>query len=847
MVKKLFILIMLILFKVGLFSIELNIEVIDRDLDITLEGVLIRNIDTDEQIYTDINGKCILDLPDNSSRAVIIAELIGYEPRKQLVTDLNNPLKITLLMEGVLEGEELVVEVETIGETDEEVGISTVIEKEIVKSAAKIGVIEDVMNAVRILPGVSYSGGFGSPMSVRGGDPSGFTAVLDGFVVKYPNHWGGAFSIFNPNIVESVKFSPGIFSVKHGQATSALLEVNTVDPTDGLKYSGILSTSTLEAFGQIPIGKNNNLGILTGFRLTNYDLAIKAVKVAGKLLNSTELTDTIAGISRAPYIYDFYLKMLYSPSEAFTWHLNGFWGNDGIGVENIESGDKTKEISNGYEFFYNNSDLFLTTGLKMLPTSKLLFGFTIGYENWEYEIDGYRTEEGYRDYSQDFLTAFPNIDAKGYEIFTETGFKETFLKESIQGRLDLDWSIHDNYLLQLGLGTTLDISSRFDDGEIWNIVPGKPSSYESFKFDSKSQDEKTLLSFAYTNIDAQLIPNLLKMDLGLRLDHAYFMGENGYSLNTYPELSPRLNFSITPGIRNSFFRENSFSIGSGIFNKNPFSQGRFDDDFSVGGFKLKSEKSLTSVIGWETKLPLDYRLKVEGYYKYIYDRFYYNTIVNPDNSYESVFHYDGFGHAVGGDILVDKKLSRYLDGIFSYTYVYARYKEPELDSNSLNTIYGGNKIRGEYYYPAYHRFHTLKLLLNIKPTNKFTFTTKLAFATGNPRNETGEISMFAASVTDKEGNPQIAEMYTRSSYYSETLRSNYVLPLDFKFSWHNYFKEGKYQWEIYFALEDALAPLLTMIQPSNSAEISKWDGGNQEASSSDFSFPIPSVGFSMSF
>ncbi|MBN2616989.1 MAG: TonB-dependent receptor, partial [Spirochaetales bacterium] len=814
-------------------SADFKITVVDRDLDMPLEGVRIREADSGFETFTDQDGNCTLQLSDNLNRAVVIAELIGYEPRKQLVTDFSKPLIIELLMEGILEGQELVVEVEAIGETDAEVGVSTVIEKETIQAAAKMGLIEDVMNAVKILPGVTYSGGFGSQMSVRGGDPSGLTAVMDGFVTKYPNHWGGAYSIFNPNIVESIKFSPGIFSTKYGEATSALLEVNTVDPTDGLKFSGILSTSTIEAFSQIPFGKNKDFGLLTGFRLTNYDIALKTVEATGRALDIEELTSTVENISLAPYIYDGYLKTQYAPAETFKWYLNGFWGNDGIGVENIEIGDKTKEIANGFAFFYTNTDLFINTGVKILPNKDILLSFMAGYEYWIYELDGTISEEGYREYSNEFISEFTPI-SQGYEIYTDSNFKEDSIKQSVQGRFDIDWSINDNYLLQFGLGTNVDFSSGEGKGNMWTIVQEGIPEYKSISYESSGKDTKTISSFIYTNLNAIIVPETLKMDIGVRSDHSYFTEGDDFTLNTYPDISPRVNFTITPNIGNDFFKENSFSLGSGIFSKNPFSVGGLREDLGIKDFELIPEKSLTSVVGWETNLPLDYRFKIEGYYKYIYDRFYYIMELEENNTYTPKLYFDGYGHVGGGDFLLEKKLSRYLDGLLSYTYVYARYNEPNDDAR-------------DDYYPYYHRFNTLNLLMNFKPTSTFTFTTKLSFATGNPKEKDGETTMFAAYVKDREGNDQIAEMYSRTSYYSDTLRSNYSLPLDLKASWHNYYKNTKYEWEFYIALQDALAPLIAAIQPSESVQTSKWDGDSEEAPSSGFSFPIPSIGFSMSF
>ena len=326
---------------------DITINVVDRDLELPLEGVRIHDVDNAAVAFTDVYGNVVITVPDKRNRAVIIAELIGYESRKILIKDFNKPLTIEMLMEGILGGQELVVEEEAIGETDEEVGVSIVIEKDMIESAAKIGIIEDVMSAIKILPGVIYSGPFGAGISVRGGTVDGLTTVLDGFVVKYPYHWGGAYSIFNPNIVESVKFSAGIFSSKFGQATSGLMEVNTINPNEGFKMEGILSTSTMELFTQVPIGKDNKSSVLGGFRLTNYDIVLGSMNVFADATENKDLKAVTSPITRPPYIYDFYLKAFYRPSDRFEWFLNGFWGNDGIGIETTVE-NKEDTIGSGH-------------------------------------------------------------------------------------------------------------------------------------------------------------------------------------------------------------------------------------------------------------------------------------------------------------------------------------------------------------------------------------------------------------------------------------------------------------------------------------------------------------------
>ncbi len=846
--RLLFFLLYLGIFLFTLTAEEVNIVVTDRDLEIPLEGVRIIETTTGIETYTDFNGEAVLSIPDSIDRVVIVAELIGYEDKKTLVKDFETTLTLKMLMEGVLEGQELVIEVEAIGETDEEVGVSTVIEKEIIKASSKMGIIEDVINAVKLLPGVSYSGSFGAYLSVRGSDPDGVTAVQDGFVVKYPYHWGGAFSIFNPNIVESVKFSTGVFSSKYGQATSGLLDVTTVSPTEGFKFNTISSTSTLEAFLQLPFGVNQEFGVLGGARLTNYDLILKAADITATAIESETLLEMLSAISRAPYIYDFYLKIVYRPNPRFEWYVNGFWGNDGVGSAfSSDSVDTDTDVAFDFDFQYLNTDLFANTGVKILAGDNLLIHLLGGYEYWNSDIDVSITEYGSRFYSDAFLAEYGYLVAPGSESFfvdTESRYQSYTLKHGIQGRLDFDLSLSDRVLLQFGLGGHLDFTDNYGSGQFWTIAIGDSGPvYRKLTFENQAENNRLLNSFLYANSELSIIPELLAVDIGCRLDHSFLMGENDFSLNTYPVPGPRLNLTFTPPWSNNFFLDNTFSIGSGLFSKNPFESVAINAGLGLEDFEIAIPKTFMNLIGWETSFPLGFRFKIEAYYKFIFDRFYSNSVINEStDEQETRIHNDGIGHAGGFDFLLDRKTSRHFDGLLSYSFIYARYYYPEADG-----VKSAINPREEWYFPSFHRYHTLHLLLNIKPVRSMTLTVKLSFATGTPKTEFGEKEMFVGSIENPDGSTAVAEMYSRKSFYSDTLRQNISLPLDVKLSFNNFFKNSRLRWEGYIAVQDLLAPLLYSILPGENVNTSIWSGEDQAAPSAAFSIPLPSIGFELSY
>ncbi|MBN2511036.1 MAG: TonB-dependent receptor plug domain-containing protein [Spirochaetales bacterium] len=840
----------LVCLSVRFFAIDLKIQVMDRDLEIPLEGVLLSVTESGTQIFTDASGTAVMAIADGTDRVVLVAQLIGYEPRKILIRDFSKPVTIELLMEGILEGEELVVIEKAIGETDEEVGTSTVIEKEVIQSASKMGLIEDVMSSVAMLPGVSFGGMFNSYLSVRGGAPGEMTAVQDGFVVKYPYHWGGGFSIFNPNMVESVKFSPGVFTAKHGDAGSGLLEINTISPQahsgyenlgDGLSWSVVSSLSTEEAFVEMPVG--TKAGMFAGFRLTSYDLSFE--------LSRSEMEKQGTTFSRIPYIYDAYFKTVYRPHDGFEWYVNAFAGNDGIGIEvTDEVLENTNGIVNDFDFKFYNTDAFVNTGVKIMAGERLLINLLGGYEYWLASIDGEMREFGTREYSDEFIdtfgASFGLSDGDTFTVDMESAFINDILNQGAQGRFDTDFAINDSLVWQNGTGAYYDLTTVENRGNYFftDYSDGVPELVKA-SYDTKADETSVLKSFAYTNLSWKLLDEAMEVNAGARADHGYIWAKD-FEVNTYPIASPRLSLRYTLPGEGGFLKKQTFSLGSGIFSKVPFDALGATKEMGLESFDITMPKSLMTVAGWETELPSNLRFRIEGYYKYLYDRFYYAArIDDATGNQELIIKNDGIGHAAGFDFLIDRKTSRYWDGMLSYSFIWARYKDPLPEGNGIITTTGDGT--GGWYFPDFHRFHTLNFLLNLKPTNWMTFTTKLAFATGTPKRVSGEKTMYPAVITDGSGTDTVTERYTREMIYSDSERTYFSLPLDFKLSFHNYYKQSKVQWEFYVAVEDVLSSFLAKMAPEDSIQTDPYTGEDTNAPSADFSFIIPSFGMKLSY
>ena len=171
-----------------------------------------------------------------------------------------------MVIEGAIEGQELVVEGSKPQKTDAQGGLSQVVTSQDIQ-AQTMGIVEDAMSAIKTLPGVGYTGSFDARPSIDGGDPSETVATLDGAYILNPYQWSGTYTIFNPDMVDSIKLSDGIIGAPYGQVMSGLLEVNSKTPTDTDRHLDFgFSTTGLDLFFQQAFG--TEAGILLGGKVT---------------------------------------------------------------------------------------------------------------------------------------------------------------------------------------------------------------------------------------------------------------------------------------------------------------------------------------------------------------------------------------------------------------------------------------------------------------------------------------------------------------------------------------------------------------------------------------------------
>jgi hypothetical protein len=861
-----------------LFARDVEITVVDIELDMPLEGAVIRSWDG-RQYVCDEDGKALISVPDER-QVVIQAAYPGYENGRVIVAPGADAYTLYLRLSGILQGRELVVEAPRPGTGETQTGRSVAISGRDIAQTAEIGIIEDVMSSVKLLPGVGYAGFFTALPSIRGGDPGDMRASLDGFYIFNPYHWGGGFSIFDPRMVESAQLSHGVFSSRYGHTISGLLDVTTKKPSPTeTQFELGVNTSAANVNLSLPLAGKG--GILFMGRVTYYD---PVIWLAQQLAKGTgiEALQAVNAIRTAPYIRSTAITGNYRFFDNLELKVTGFWGMDGVGV-NYENSSRAKDLNSDTiaNFDWTNYQGFINGTLSWNPRNDMLLKFIAGTGYEKAVIDGdiqYNILN--KSFSSKFAENYPLISGMvgdTYDFNTAMMIKQTDLIVNAQGRIDYDWELERGFLLASGVQEMFtwydsrgrqmmsrekrlsDFDSATQDALFADMVTTNPAITNPavqdflrqylivsipFKYNPNAGNNLFTTS-AYGLVEYHTPDSRFKTELGVRLDHYYLTGE-GFSLQSIPALGPRLNMDFNVFKNVGYVQSFDISAGTGLFasmNDNVFSA---EERYHITRFK--PNRSWTSVLGTKFEFTEGVVFNIEGYYKYTYDRMYVPVNIGSEGL-DIRPNFNGEGKGWGIDLLLQKKQSRYWDGWVSYSFNWTKYRDPD-GGNSDMGISGGNR-GNRWYFPSYHRFHNLNLVLNIKPISTINIYTRLSLASGVQlarRTGSGPESR-PVYVYDPEnpGNNKFIELFYWPSVRDENNRTTPSLPLDIKVSIFGKNKNGKVLYEVYAAIENVLG-LLYSAQGNTSYNqyTGEVDTGSMSATY-EIPIPIPSFGVKISY
>ncbi|GHV27755.1 hypothetical protein AGMMS4952_09980 [Spirochaetia bacterium] len=875
-----------------LFARDTEIIVLDADLGIPLEGALIRSWDGAEY-ECDENGKVLIAVPDDRPVA-IQAAYPGYENGRLAINLGQSTFTLGLRLGGIMENRELVIEARQPGTSETKLGRSVAISGPELARTAEIGIVEDVMSSVKLLPGVGYSGMFNAMPSIRGGDPGDLMAALDGFYLANPYQWAGGVSIFDPKMVSGVKLSHGVFSTRYGHTISGLLEVTSKKPSPTETELDVgLATSAASFNLAYPLwGKG---GILLMGKVSYWDTLVWTAQGLSKAFPADETLSLTNAITTAPYIRNAALSGNYRFTNDLELTLNGFFGSDGIGVsyhtsydeDNLIMGEDGITGSVDINGDYHNYQGFGIVGLSYTPIPTIILRGTVGAGYTELIAEGYIDNDVKVHYNDTFLGLYPDL-ARDYDLDTTKSYHAPNLNGEVdsdntivhaQGRVDMDWDmgrILPGFLLSAGVQELYTQWNQYENVDIAmeqsvkNIyISGLLTGFnpvtalENMAIKdipdavvirplTKIVDvhNNGLTTSAYTLAEYTSPNQRFGAEAGIRMDHLYFIGKD-FEVVTTPVWNPRINldFGILQnkdlfGIPN-FLESLAATAGTGLFssmNENI----SFIEGYNKGLDEMKLNRSWTSVIGTKLDFIGGWSFNIEGYYKYVFDRAHILANLSAD-SVDVGFGFDGEGHIGGFDLQLQKLTSRYIDGWISYTFTYAKYHEPSSSQFGFGGI-GGAEDTG-WYFPSFHRFHNFNLVLNIKPIKQIGIALRFGFASGQPltKLENQRIVPYPAQQANWDGKTytpvpdgDIIQKFRRVGDKVED-RGPWSLPLDIKVSYFIFNRKGKVQTEIYLGAENLLS---LVYKPEGNSTFNEYTGKVDAGSSNaSYDLPIPMVSF----
>jgi hypothetical protein len=861
-INKYVILAVFFLSAIPLFCRDITVLVVDGDLDLPLEGATVRTRGGNEYIC-DRDGKARVQVPDDR-QVVLYAAYPGYETSAITIPVTGNSFTVSLNLSSFLQGRELVVEASRPGTSETKTGRSVAVSEKEIAQTAEIGIIEDVMNTIKLLPGVGYSGLFNAEPSIRGGQPGDMMASLDGFYINNPYFWGGGFSIFDPRMVKSAQLSHGVFSTRYGHTISGLLEITSKDPSPTeTEFELGLNTSASNFNLSIPLSGKG--GILFMGRLTYYGPVIQAANELSAVIPELEV---ISYIDRSPFIRSTTINGYYRFTDNLILAATGFFGMDGGGV-NFVNENRTEKLDSKttIDFDYVNYQTFLTSSLSWNPRNDMLFKFTAGAGYEASELDGKMLYNIYNKYFTDdfplkgFLT-FKGLDSEKYQYSQDMIIAWSNYKYNIQGRIDYDWKLSDSFLAAIGAQELFSFSRNKGEQKAYNdilfrdiedktvkdniekffpfpppgLIVGMPMIYHP------DSENKLLTTSGYLLGEYNTGGNRFSAELGMRLDHFMLFGD-GFTLQSEPVINPRLNLDFNILRNKGFLNSLDISAGTGLFSS--INDSVFDAEEKYNIDYIKPNRSWTSVLGIRFEFPESIILNVEGYYKRIFDRMYI-SVTPGDDSVIVAPQFDGEGEVWGIDVMLQKIQSRFWDGWLSYSYNWVKYRDPKGSQGGMG-ISGGNR-GDDWYFPSYHRFHNLNLLINIKPTPRFNIYVRFGVASGVllAKREGDGPKSYPVLIYDGE-NSYFIEKFYWPSVIDENNRTTPSLPMDIKFSFFGGNKNGKTRFEVYFAIENVLGLLYTA---QGNTSFNEYTGEIDTGSFSqtyDIPIPIPSFGFKISY
>ena len=482
----------------------------------------------------------------------------------------------------------------------------------------------DIIKSLQNLPGVSAGTELMSGLYVHGGEGSDNLFLLDGVPMYQISHLGGLFSSFNTDIVSGLDFYKSGFPARYGGRMSSVVDVSTRDG-DFEKFRGSFMIGLIDGRLQFegPIIKGK----------TSFNIALR------RSWMDAVLVPTIAYLNRnskdgekigGTYAFhDLNASIAHKFSERDRISLKFYYGRDRLRLSRStpDTFDYATVDGSGTDLAASGEDEI---------NSDIAWGNMLASLNWSHKFSDnmhLNTIAYYSGSNADVQYNWKDWQfelTEHYDAVDETNRSKV---SDISVKSDLDWKPDRTHYIRTGISYQHHIydpsrnSTIDNDGSILNTVSGKR--YDGDEFALYAEDEITL--FRRLNINA-----------GLR--YVIFSVPGKFRHKLEPRVAINFKCSDNIDIKASYTHMNQFA--------HLISTNYLDiptNCWLPSTAYIEPMHSQQVAGGIYSRLPMNFRLNIEAYYKTMDNLLEYsgsNTLFPPLDSWEKSFH-KGKGRAYG--------------------------------------------------------------------------------------------------------------------------------------------------------------------------------------------------------
>ena len=543
----------------------------------------------------------------------------------------------------------------------------------------------DIMKIVLTLPGVTSVGEASSGYNVRGGSTDQNLILFNNGTVYNPSHLFGLFTSFNSDAVEDVELFKSSIPVEYGGRISSVLKVNSKEANmQKLTGSASIGALTSKANLEIPIVKNHVSLLLNG-RTTYSDWMLKKLPEKSGYKNGTA------------NFYDFGGVLTWKLNDQHRLKVFGYWSKDKF------------SFSSDDNYGYQNRNI--SAEWRSILNDKITATFSAGLDHYDY-------------FNEECAT--PSMAAR-----------LSFGIDQLWGKLHFRHRLSEQGTLSYGLSV-----------QHYNVQAGKyePVGEASWISTEQLQAEKALESAAYIDYERS-ITEKLSVSAGLRYSMFNALGPRDVNYYAAGELPSETTLQDTrhetgiiktyhaPEIRLSarYALQENLSLKAGFNTMHQYIHKVSNtsimsptDIWKLSDLNIKPQKGWQAAAGiYHETRGKKYELSAEVYYKHISDYLNYRSaavlLMNPHLETDVI---STKGKAYGIELQAKKPTGK-LNGWVSYTYSRTLLKQD--DKRVAMPLNGGD------WYPAeYDRPHDVKAVVNLKFTERYSFSSNFNYATGRP-------------------------------------------------------------------------------------------------------------------